>query len=133
VRRRISWWCIFPAQTWRWRRIRAEAPCWKGEIQAGRLVIAWQRTFSARLVVGAFEDGERPRLTITQDEDGDFIVRDHDRNGCICHADTLDGAWDHYREVRALWDEASAKSAAAFPSGDETPPPQDPRVTPEQP
>lgn len=27
----------------RWRFVRAEAPCWKGELQCGRLVIGWQR------------------------------------------------------------------------------------------
>lgn len=37
----MSWWCIFPGETWRLRFIRAAAPCWKGELQIGRVVFAW--------------------------------------------------------------------------------------------
>lgn len=39
---KLAWWCIFPAVERRVRFIRAEAPCWKGEIQIWRIVLAWE-------------------------------------------------------------------------------------------
>jgi hypothetical protein len=34
---------FFVAQTWHLRYIPAEAPCWKGEVQIGRLVWGWEK------------------------------------------------------------------------------------------
>jgi hypothetical protein len=42
----LTWWLMWIDGS-RWRYIRAEGPCWKGEIQAGRLVLGWQRATEA--------------------------------------------------------------------------------------
>ena len=34
---------MFPVSSCCFRIIRAEAPCWKGEVQLGRFVLGWQR------------------------------------------------------------------------------------------
>jgi hypothetical protein len=56
---------------------------------------------------------EKPILSITQDDEGDYIVRDHTRPGCLCHWDTLDGAIAHYYEAREQYDAALAESSRA--------------------
>jgi hypothetical protein len=40
------WWVMWIDGS-RWRLVRAEAPCWKGELQIGRLVIGWEAKESA--------------------------------------------------------------------------------------
>jgi hypothetical protein len=40
-RRRMVW-AMFPVSDSAWRWIKPEAPCWKGEVHLGRLVIGWQ-------------------------------------------------------------------------------------------
>jgi hypothetical protein len=34
-------WCLMCVDHRRFRFVRAEAPCWKGELQIGRLVFIW--------------------------------------------------------------------------------------------
>lgn len=36
-------WIMCPVACWRVRLIRAEGPCWKGEVQIGPVVIGWDR------------------------------------------------------------------------------------------
>jgi hypothetical protein len=65
-----------------------------------------KREFEAlAAVVGSIEDG-KPFLRISLDDEGDYIVRDLARPGCICHADTIEGAWALYLEVRRVYDAA---------------------------
>jgi hypothetical protein len=45
-----------------WRYVKAEAPCWKGEIQAGRLVIGWQRR-REQFMLSVFHCTAHMRLT----------------------------------------------------------------------
>lgn len=37
------WWLMNVDGPWRLRYVRAERPCWKGEVQIGRLVFGWHR------------------------------------------------------------------------------------------
>ena len=51
-------------------------------------------------------DREVPIVLITRDDEGDFIARDLTRDGCVCHADTEHGAYEHLQEARKQYDEA---------------------------
>lgn len=35
-------WLMIGMRRWRMRYIKAEPPCWKGEVQVGPLIIGWQ-------------------------------------------------------------------------------------------
>lgn len=52
------------------------------------------------------EDGESIELVVTMDEEGDFLVRDMDRDGLLCHAGTLPEALAAYWDARELYDKA---------------------------
>lgn len=36
-------WCLMCVDHRRFRFVRAEAPCWKGELQIGRLIFVWAK------------------------------------------------------------------------------------------
>ena len=38
----VRWW-LMCGYVWSWRFIRAEGPCWKGEIRVGPFTLGWQR------------------------------------------------------------------------------------------
>lgn len=59
--------------------------------------------------------GERPLLLVTQDDEGDYIVWDLQRDGCLCHGETLNKAIEHYHEAVAAYDEAVCLQVATPP------------------
>lgn len=61
----------------------------------------------ALLAAAAESIDGKPVLRISLDDEGDYIVRDLSRPGCICHSDTIEGAWEFYLEVRRVYDAAT--------------------------
>lgn len=47
TKEKLMW--LIVVDRWAWRFIRAEPPCWKGELQIGPLVIGWEKRTSDRL------------------------------------------------------------------------------------
>jgi hypothetical protein len=39
---RLYWWVMCTSQWSPWKFIRAEGPCWKGEVRFGLLTFGWQ-------------------------------------------------------------------------------------------
>lgn len=65
------------------------------------------------------EEGEKPLVLLSQDDEGDIIARDLQREGCIVHGETFGIALTRLQDAREAWDKlAEPPTSLGSPYGD---------------